>query len=350
MERLIGTGATDEAKKHAVKLATIAATLPHGERSNILGTLIDMAEVVPRRALLTNLALTGETIDVELVKAGIADVFEAARTQPWIVTDDGELRMWLSLLPFTNQPSETIEIVQRLSEDHRRPDALEPMLAALTHAPGDETETVLFRIAEFDPRLYAEQAWRDAVCDRGTQSAALHLVELIAQGRLDVRERRAGQAMRTRVARLMNEHAEVRRHVYRILENAPLGPGMRVLSEAVAENPDADGLILLVQLEEKHNRAFASARAVELTVTERVVSEGWEGTYEVVPVTAEELRRKLLEMTTDGGPDDVAARYLNKIDRVREQLGVPESEPRHPDITSMKAWPIIDSQPQAARG
>ena len=311
VERLIGTGATDEAKKHAVKLATIAAALPHGERGNILSTLIDMAEVAPRRALLTNLALAGETIDVELVKAGIADAFEAARTQPWIVTDHGELRMWLSLLPFTNQPSETIEIVQRLPENHRGPDALEPMLAALTHAPGDETEAVLFRIAEFDPRLYAEQAWRDAVCDRGTQSAASHIVELIARGRLDGRERRAGQTMRTRVARLMDEHTEVRRHVYRILENAPLGPGVRVLAEAVAENPDADGLILLVQLEEKHTRPFASVRAVELVVTEHIASEGWEGTYGVVPVAAEELRRKLLDMTTDGGPDDVASPSLN---------------------------------------
>ena len=349
-ERLMGPDATHDEKTHAVKLATIAAALPHGERGDILNTLIDIADVVPRRVLVTNLTLSGETIDVERVRAGVGDVLEAARTQPWIVTDDGELRMWLSLLPFTNRPSETVEIVQELPEEHRRPDGLEPMLAALTHAPGEEAEAVLFRIAEIDPRLYAEDAWRDAVCDRGTQSAAAQFVELVAEGKVDGREGRAGRTMRSRVARLMNENSEVRRHVYRILESAPAGPPTRVLAEAVAENPDADGLILLVQLEEKHKQAFASGRAVELVVTEHVASKNWEGSYEVVPADAAALRRRLLGMTTDGGRGDVAARYLCKIDSVREWLGAPESEPRHPHIASMKAWPIMNSQRQYERG
>ena len=350
VERLIGPDATHDEKKHAVKLATIAAALPHGERGDILNTLIDIADVVPRRALLTNLALSGETIDVERVRAGVDDVLETARKQPWIVTDDDELRMWLSLLPFTNRPSETVEIVQDLPEEHRRPDGLGPMLAALTHAPGEEAEAVLFRIAEIDPRLYAEEAWRSAVCDRETQSAAARFVELIAEGKVDGREGRAGRTMQTRVARLMNEHGKVRQQVYRILEHAPAGPAMRVLADAVAENPDADGLILLVQLEEKHKRALASGRAVELVVTEHVPSETWKGTYQVVPVPAEGLRRRLLEMTTDGGPHDVAARCLRRVDRVREWFGAPESEPRHPDITSMKAWPIMNSQPKTGCG
>ena len=350
VEQLIGADATEDARKHAVALGTVAAALPHVERSNILSSLIGMADVGPRRALLTNLVLSGETIDVELVKTGIADVLEAARTQPWIVTEHGELRTWLSLLPFTNRPSEAIETVQGLPEEHRRPDRLGRMIAALTHAPGDEAEAVLFRISELDPRLYAQQAWRDAVCERGTQSSAMHFVDLIGEGRLDCNDDRDQRGVWRRVARLMDEHTDVRLQVYRILEDAATSAGIRILADAVAEKPDMDGLILLIQLDMRHDQTFASWYTVEQVVTERIASKSWEGAYELMPVPAAELRRKLLEMTADGGPSDIPARYLRKIDEARERLGAPESEPRHPDIASGKPWPIIDQQPGKNHG
>ena len=65
------------------------------------------------------------------------------------------------------------------------------------------------------------------------------------------------------------------------------------------------------------------------------------GTFEVLPVPAGEVRRQLLAQTTDGGPDDICARYLDEVDRFRDELGTPESEPRHPDLGSGKAWPIL---------
>ena len=350
VEQLIGADTTQDAKKHVVALGTVAAALPHGKRDDILSTLIDMADVGPRRALLTNLVLSGETIDVELVKTGITDVLEAARTQPWIITQHGELRAWLSLLPFTNRPSDAIETVQGLPEEHRRPDGLEAMLSALTHAPGDEAETVLFRIAEIDARLYTEEAWRDAVCERGTQSSAMHFVELIDGGRLYCNGDRDQRGLRRRVVRLMDEHTDVRVQVHRILADAANSEEMGILANALAENPDMDGLMLLIQLEMRHGRAFASWYTVEQVVTERIASKSWEGTYEVMPVSAAQLRRNLLEMTTDGGASDIAARYLRNIDAARERLGAPESEPRHPDIASRKPWPIINRNPGSNDG
>ena len=349
VEQLIGVDATQDARKRAVALGTVAAALPHGERSDILSTLIGMADVGSRLALLTNLVLSGKTIDVELVKTGIADVLEAARTQPWIITEHGELRTWLSLLPFTNRPSEVIETMLGLPEEHRRPDGLEPMIEALTHAPGDEAEAVLFRMAEIDPRLYAQQAWRNAVCERGTQSSAMHFVDLIREGRLNCNDDRDQRGMRRRVACLMDEHTDVRVQVYRILGDAETSAGMRILADAVAEKPDMDGLMLLIQLDMRHDQSFASCYTVEQVVMERIASESW-GAYEVMPVPAAALRRKLLEMTTDGGPSDIAARYLRKIHEARERIGAPESEPRHPDIASGKPWPIIDQQPGRNHG
>ena len=90
-------------------------------------------------------------------------------------------------------------------------------------------------------------------------------------------------------------------------------------------------------------QSLLSWRTIENTVTEHVPVENWSGAYNVVPVPATELRQKLLMMTTDGGLEDAAARYLSAIDALRDEHGVPLSEPRHPDLMSGKPWPIMRS-------
>jgi hypothetical protein len=55
-------------------------------------------------------------------------------------------------------------------------------------------------------------------------------------------------------------------------------------------------------------------------------------------------------MTTDGGRHDAAARVLREIDRVRDENGAPEEEPRHPDLASGKPWPILVPDPDAEDG
>jgi hypothetical protein len=38
---------------------------------------------------------------------------------------------------------------------------------------------------------------------------------------------------------------------------------------------------------------------------------------------------------------------LNDIDLIRDEYGLPEGEPRHPDLASGKAWPIMTPDPEA---
>jgi hypothetical protein len=137
------------------------------------------------------------------------------------------------------------------------------------------------------------------------------------------------------------EHRELRTHVYHLLKDGASKPGLALLAQAVAEAPDKDGLLLLIKIEIEHKLSFISYRAIKNVVTEHRPSENWKGAYEVVPVPAVELRRRLLAMTTDGGPKDVAARCLNQIDKIRDEYGTPDFEPRHPDLASGKPWPIM---------
>lgn len=75
---------------------------------------------------------------------------------------------------------------------------------------------------------------------------------------------------------------------------------------------------------------------IQGTVTEHIPSEHWRGAFDVLPVAATELLRKLLAMTTDGGPHDAAARVLREIDWLRDESGAPDGVLRHPDLDSGK--------------
>ena len=129
-------------------------------------------------------------------------------------------------------------------------------------------------------------------------------------------------------------------------EGSTLKP-LSLLARAVSENPDTEGLLLLVDIENNQKLSFVGWDTIENLVAEHVPDENWSGAYNVVSVPAIELRQKLLSKTTDGGSVDAAAHYLNSIDVIRDEHGVPVSEPRHPDLASGKPWPILPPGPYA---
>jgi hypothetical protein len=340
IERLIADEASQDQKRQAVELGIVAVRLPHGQRDATIQKLISLAPRRSRAALLQNLILSGEGIDIEMVKKGLKEVLEEAKSQRWILADGNELQGWLRLLPFANPPAEALAIVRGLPDDQRRADRLEEMIAGFGTAPGDDTENILFQFAEADPKLYANPAWRNAAIRRGTLSAARRFVDLAASGafedkgtdRLHIASELGG---------LIGRYPELRTYVYQLLKDGAMTPGLMRLAQAIAENPDVDGLLLLIKIEIEHKRSFISWLTLQNVVTERVPSENWKGAYSIVPVPAVELRRGLLAMTTDGSPTDAAARCLKMIDEMRDEYGTPDSEPRHPDLASGKPWPIM---------
>lgn len=342
IELLIAADPTEDQKKHAVALGTVAARLPHGQWDAMIQKLISLASRRSRTALLQNLILSGESIDIELVKNGIAEVFEAAKTARWILSNDhsNELNDWLRLLPFTNAPADTFAVVRSLPEDLRWPDSLREMISALGAAPGDDAESVLFRLAEADPRLYDDYAWRQAAIRRGTLSSARRLVDLAANSAFEGLGADRWHLAR-QIGTSISEYSDLRKYVYELLENGGVMPGLELLAEAVAESPDATDLLLLIKIEKDHKPSFSSTLTIERVVTEHLPFQNRKGAYTIVPVPVVELRKKLLAMTVDGGCMDTATRCLNQIDEIRDEYGVPDSEPRHPDLASGKRWPVM---------
>ena len=340
---LILEGATVAEKQHAIKLAIQAARLPHGERGDTIETILSIAPQAARATLVLNLILSGEIIPFSVVQAGINDVFEDAKEHPWILHEGWQLKAWLRLLPFTDHPAQFADTIAALPARQREPYFLEEMIRASEAVQTPEIEEALFRLAENDAAFYGNQKWRDAVRHRGTPSAARRYLDLVIEDKVNARD--AWHASQE-IAGLLNIHSDLRDYAYGLLKDGTL-PKITLLASALTEGNDADGLLLLIELENKLQHPLISSRTIERAVTEHVPSEYFRGAFDVHPVAATELRRKLLAITKDGGPHDAAARVLRKIDQIRDENGGPEDEPRHPDLTSGKPWPILMADPDA---
>jgi hypothetical protein len=341
---------TKEEEKLAVAIGAIASRLPHGQRPHTVQKLIDVAPRRIRSTLLLNLVLSGDEVSSAAVTGGIAETFDAAKTQPWILTqgEGFELKEWLRLLPFVDRPSEMLAVVAGLPPDCQKPDFLSAAVVALADAPSQEGEGILFRLAERDPRFYSDSDWRTTALRFGSESAALRLVDLAGKGLLG--QRYDAWPLVSQLAGLLDRHEAVRLRVYAILKNEPMSDGLSILARAVSENPDPAGLLLLLEIQGSSRQSFVNGRTLEAVVTERVSSESWKGAYEVVPIHSVELRRELLARTTDGGASDVAARWLRAIDSIRDEYGAPEWEGRHPDLSAKKTWPILTPDMEAEGG
>ncbi|MFV0369505.1 MAG: NACHT domain-containing protein [Hyphomicrobiaceae bacterium] len=346
IETLIVDGSSDAQVKLAVALGIVGARLPHGQRDATIQKLISLAPRQARAALLLSLVLSGEDIDIKLVADGIAETFEAAEKETWILTqsDAYQLRDWLRLLPFATPVTHLPAIVRGMPHAQRHPRVLEEMVRGLGSSSSDDAEDVTFTLAEDDPCLYQNDGWRATALKFGTVSAARCLVDLTVSGTLDGKSYN-GWHWQRELGRLISEFSEVRAYVYDLLKDGPTTKQLALLASAIAENADKDGILMLIDFEMKTGHSFMTWQSIQSAVTEHVPAENWEGAYNVVPVPAVELRRQLLAMTGSGGADDPAARCLSLIDEFRDEYGAPESEPRHPDLASERPWPILTPDP-----
>ncbi|CAN7493890.1 NACHT domain-containing protein [Rhizobium sp. LjRoot254] len=351
IETLVVEGSTDAQVKLAVALGIVGIRIPHGQRDAMIHKLVSLAPRQSRAALLLSLVLSGEDIDIKLVADGIAETFEAAKKETWILiqSDAYQLRDWLRLLPFAAPVSDLPAIVRGMPDAQRYPRMLEELVGGLSSSSSDDAEGVAFTLAEEDPRLYQNDQWRATALGFRTVSAARRLVDLTFSGALDGKSY-DGWRWQGELGGLISKFSEIRAYVYDLLNDGPTTKQLALLAGAVAEDPDTEGILLLIDFEMKTRRSFITWRSIQSAVTEHVPAENWEGAYDIVPVAATELRRKLLAMTGRGGEDDPAARCLNLIDKLRDEHGAPESEPRHPDLASRRPWPILTPDPDAEDG
>jgi hypothetical protein len=346
IERLLSSQPTPKSAQLAVALGVSALRLPHGQRSEVVRRLISVASIegleVSRAGLLLSLVLSGEEVDITDVIDGIQGTLESARTKHWMLKEHGgfHLKVWLRLLPFVNRPSDALRVILELPSDLRGPHFLDDLLYVFANSPSQvAAEEVLFGLADADTTFFDSSGWRHAVLSIATPSVTRRLVDLVASGRLNARSLHDWGIYRE-LGALLSLHNEVRRHVYGLLAGGAPTPGLLLLARAVAEALDEDGLLVLLTCEQQRQLRL-SLHEIEQVVTERIPVDGYVGAFSVSPVRADKLRKRLFSMVGDGGRDDVAARWLTAIDLVRDEHGLPEDEPRHPDLASGRPWPVL---------
>ena len=72
--------------------------------------------------LLKVLAVAGEPVSADLIVAGTKELLEEAKTKGWLLDENsGRLDGWLELLPFSDRPKATFEVIVSLDPRLRGP-------------------------------------------------------------------------------------------------------------------------------------------------------------------------------------------------------------------------------------
>ena len=349
---LIKPGTPESNLMHALKLATVAFSMPNAGKEEIISALLQLpVPAINKRDLLTVLVLSGEAISAEIVLQGIDDLLEEAKTNPWMLQEQDGWRLmhWLRLLPFTDRPAAVLEVLDRAEGFRAEPWNLRSLLSALGYAPSVEAEAVLDELAKRDDRFLSEYGWLAALTDRDTLSAARFFLDLICDTSFaERRGRRDHSDLGRKMSALIASHDQLRQDIYERFPALEDGPAKSVLEYAIAEAADAEGVLLLTRQGAVRNKRFRStalSMALHNVLVEQTPMES-SGMQQLHSLPAPELRKGLFDMVVNGKTAEarLATECLRAIDEIRDDYGYVESEARHPDIAAGVSWPQVDAE------
>lgn len=348
VDLLLQKGEDNVAQAHALQLAAIGVNMPYGDKCTTINKLLHLHQPYSMKlGLFTALIRAGELIDATLVVDAVKALLEEATTKPWLLQgNQGTIDHWLVLLPFTDRPEATLELLALLDLQMRLPWRLRPLLSALGLAPSDKAEQVLLRLVQQDLRFLDDYDWFSALEKRGTLSSLSILLDLVCQ--TDLKTRRESPDTWTfgrRLAAGIQLYSEFRTDVYAKLA-AGISPEARAIVEyVVATASDESGVLLLIKSYASDGREFDNllGSAIEHLVMVQRQSSDWVGAYELISTPAPSLRRRLFEMAQAPASHEsrLASACLIHIDELRDTYGIASGEPRHPDIESGVPWPLL---------
>ena len=350
IDDLIRAGTAKAEHLHALKLATVAFSMPYANKQETVNSLFQLpVPAACKRDLLTVLVLSGEAISSTIVLRGINHLLEEAKTNPWMLQENDGWRMehWLRLLPFTEKPAAILDILGRAENYRPDPWNLSSLLSALRYAPSAEVETVLKELGIHDERFLDEYNWLVAVTSRNTLSAARFLLDMICNATFSKLQ---GMQDHTNLVRkmssLMTSDNQLREDVYERFRSLDDGPARSVLEDAIVEAPDAEGILLLTRQGAVTNKSF-QLTALPMALHNILVGKApmdSSGFQQLFSQPAPELRKGLFDLMINGSAAEthLATECLITIDIIRDDYGHVDSEPRHPDIVTGVPWPNLD--------
>jgi hypothetical protein len=338
----------EEARNHALELASIAFTMPYGDERETIESLLSLPQPLrTKQKILASLASTGAMVSSDMVLDGLNSLLEERKRKQWfsIENDWWEFEQWLNLLPFSDKPSAVLDALELLGAGAQRPWHLRGLLSGLGFSPSQDAEEVLKELPRKYPAFFREYDWLKALEKRGPDFAARTLLEFLAQGAFSSQEHGLDSwTLARKLTAGIQVDATFRADVYRAYEEEIAGPGREILEHAISEAADKTGVLVLIRAYAKEGKLFSGslhAAIRHVAVGERP-SENWVGARAVFSVETSGLRQELFKMINgDVAVSKLAVAALIAIDELRDEYGPAESEPRHPDIESGRPWPIV---------
>jgi hypothetical protein len=345
---LMTPGANDETQRHVLQLAEVGLSMPYSAHGDLINRLLQLQQPVQlKKNILTALATAGEVIPSSLVFEGIQALITASVANRWQLENQNwwQMENWLALLPFTERPALIFEALALLGPNPVPPHRLRGLLTALGYSPSEQADEVLKTLAQDNRAFHYTHEWLAALGKRDTPAARRILLELVCEGVYDAEPRPVDAwSLARKLASDIARDSDLRRAIYDRCENQPGGPGSQILQAAIADAADGDGVLLLLRCQARQGKTVLGPLGTAI----RHVAEGSRpspygtNSREMFSVGVPQLRKDLFALTSDGGVEGkLAVASLMAIDEIRDDHGVAEAEPRHPDISAGRPWPIL---------
>jgi hypothetical protein len=320
--------------------------LPHASKRAEIDALLALPQpYAAKQRLLIAAGMAGETVSADMLEAGVAELLEAGKTQSWrLMREHGEMMSWIELFAFSDRPAAVLDAIRLLPEDYRDHWNLERLVQALGKSPHVGAVGVLDALARADEGFLRMYDWVKAIIELDTEEAGLFLVGLACE-----REMTSGYGidawhLADHLARIALKFPAIKAEMLRRYEALGAGRGKDLCESALAKLADPEVILALIRGFAATGRPYGGwlAEAVrEIAVGQRPIA-GWSNAFEYFTVPLTDLRRQLFGLAAGGGPQSfVAENCLVAIDELRDEHGHVDEEPRHPDITSGRAWPML---------
>jgi hypothetical protein len=344
VDALVATG--DETSwMHALQLAAVAEFLPHAPRPDMNAQLLGLA--VPwytKKRFMTALVLAGELVSADMIVAGIDELFERAKKEPWrLGPNTSELDTWLELVPFSDRPEAILDVLPKVPDGRKTPWELRSLLRAFGNTPATNAAELLMRMADHDERLCSEYDWLSALYAIDTPAAYLLLFDRVdanpqAFRRLD------GWTLANHLAPVLERDPKFRGELLRRYQDDRHSASRSLLERMLSRLANAETVIAMLGVYTRTGRVFDSAlaEAIRQAVIRHKPSTHWKGAYEIHSVGVPALRKQLFAAASASDPGaEIAKSCLEHIDELRDEYGRAEDEPRHPDAATGAPWPFI---------
>jgi hypothetical protein len=221
---------------------------------------------------------------------------------------------------------------------------LHRLLSALGQSLHERAVGTLQALARRDPRMLVDHDWLDAVIKLCTEESARVVVGLICDGELAASRGADTLQLANHLARFAQEFPSIKAEMVQRYEGMNAGRPKSIIESALIELADPAMIMTLIRGYTADGRSYDGglSRALRQVALGQRPVEGWgAGAYEEFSVSLTALRQQFFELAVGTSVQAaIAERCLISIEKLRDEHGRIDDEPRHPDIASGGAWPL----------